>query len=411
MAHGAAAAAAHGGGHGVIEHAVFIKLMHITVGSIGGLGLASALGGYTYIKCGPYRRVNAAKDGEPDKEAGEEVEKAVEDAKKDDDDEEEDDDEAYQKHWNQDEREAFDLMTWTIGGATLGCGLGLVSLPFVCKFAYGLKWSESFYHTGLATAFFAPFVGVVGIAGPRAIAKNLPQTIATTVSVGAMLSLAAFPIGMFAHGHEAHQALYYLAACRVAASGVSAVCAALFAQRYADIQMSKRRDPKRATGGTDAMNWVAIRFGQIGGNAIAGAWMFVALTDWAGMHYPHWMHELPEVYFLCTTVHLLAPSPDHDNRAGTLMARSGMVALHALLFIPDAHSHVMHNVQIIIGQAITAGWFGTFAGEWRGKKYMEDEKAKISHHEAHEGHEQAEHVEAGEQGADFLHHMAHALAQ
>lgn len=201
--------------------------------------------------------------------------------------------------------------------------------------------------------------------------------------------------------------LYYLAALRVGASGASGIMALCFAQRLAEIQRNKRDLPK-ANSATRAMNWMSIQAGQLGGLAVGGMWLYIGMTDWAGMHYPHWMCEIPEVYFLSACVHLLSPSPDHDDRPGTVMARSGIVALHALVFIPTIHTPAFHNCQLIIGQSLTAGWFRTFKGEWNGTKQLQLEKAEHQHN--HDDHAAAEGAEVGEQGSDMLHHFANALA-
>lgn len=407
----------------VIEHAFFIRLMHVTSMSMTGTGVVAGVGRYSYQKCGPYKRVNPTTEGDPDKKAEEETQEAVAEAKKEDEEEvkkegEEDEAGDWDADFDTDEADAYDIMQWALGGAALGTLGGLLSGPIYFHYSsMHLAWNQAWWDTGVASMFYVPFFIGVAATSSKSVAKNLPACIRGTVATGALLSIAAFFLPGAehgAHGHGGHgggeSALYYLAACRIAVSGVSSIMALLFVQRYASIQMNKRRDDTRATPATDKMNWVAIRFGQIGGNAIAAMWCYVAYTDWAGAHYPHFFNEVPEVYFLCATVHLLAPSKDHDNRAGTLMARSGLVALHALLFIPPLHGHVAHNVQIICGQALTAAWFGTFDGEWRGPKYMAKKKAEIDHHTAHEGHEKAEAVEAGEQGADFCHHLAHALS-
>eukprot|EP01062_Namystynia_karyoxenos_P066500 TRINITY_DN60426_c0_g1_i1.p1 TRINITY_DN60426_c0_g1~~TRINITY_DN60426_c0_g1_i1.p1 ORF type:complete len:379 (+),score=105.39 TRINITY_DN60426_c0_g1_i1:137-1273(+) len=377
----------------VLEHALFVKIMHMAVGGSAGGGLLTAAGGYTYQKCcyKPVKRAAVTDEKEEKATPEKEADAAVEEGAAEEPEEEE-------RDYNE---EQLQLIAWTITGATVGLLGGVAAGPFVAHYSYHLKWRAALIHTAKAAGFFTPVVLGVVIAGPDGVARNAPTTIAVTVGLTACASFAVFPVHWWL-GHESHRTRYYLAALRVAICGSSSVLCATFAQRIAWIQRRKKRDPKRSNRATDIMNSAAIGVGQVAGTAIAGVWLYQALTDWAGASFPHWMHELPEVYFLAAAVHLLAPTADHDMRAQTLMARSGLVALHAILFIPEVHHEwILHHVQLITGQAITAMWFGTFAGEWDGKG-----KGRSGHHD-HEPKVGA--AEGCEEACETFAHIAHSM--
>lgn len=304
-------------------------------------GVLTALGGYTY-----QRIRKADKMSEEEEEVDRELTKLQLEEKEEDED------------WS----EGMELSKWVIMGAMAGTLGGLALSPFIVHSYYKVSWGASWLASAKATAFFAPPVTAYALVGPDEVARNIPVAIAISVGITAAGTLAVVPIT--AAATKSQIPLYYMAALRIVGSSSASLMTGIFAQRYAWIQRSKGHG-KKSTEATETMDSIAIWMGQFAGNGIAACWGYIALTEWAGSHYPHWMHALPDVYFLAVVVHLLAPSRDHDQRAATLMARSGLVALHTIVFIPSVSSfEVAHKVQIIVGQALTAAWFGTFSGEW-----------------------------------------------
>merc|ERR1712232_1164892 len=95
------------------------------------------------------------------------------------------------------------------------------------------------------------------------------------------------------------------------------------------------------------------------------------------MHYPHWVSATPELYFLSVMVHMLSPSDDHSEDVSMVMKRAGFIVLHAIVFVPHLHDHVLHNVQLVLGQGITAAWYGTFDAEWQGLERVHAKNKKL----------------------------------
>eukprot|EP00756_Hemistasia_phaeocysticola_P019318 Hpha_TRINITY_DN15651_c5_g2::TRINITY_DN15651_c5_g2_i1::g.100518::m.100518 len=391
--------------HVHVAHAMFVQAMHVAAGGMLSTGVLSALGGFTYQKCtykqtewasspkvavtSPKADVSPRPKATSPAAAREEVDEALKRAEEEEEEEE----------WGQ----GLELTSWILNGAVVGCVGGLaVAGPWV-HFYHAAPWHVAWAAAGKASGFFAPPVLSYVLLGPEKVARNLPTAIGISVGLSAAGALAVIPVSHLMHHPTA--ALYYIAALRIVACSGASIMTAVFAQRYAAVQRSKRPDPARASKATNFMDGLAIFTGQIAGTAVAGCWGYVALTEWAGSEYPHWMSELPEVYFLAVVVHLLAPSKDHDQRASTLMARSGLVALHAILFIPSLHHiEIAHKCQLIVGQALTAGWFGTFAGEW-----ITTPKHVGGGDHTHEDHEAGEHAETGAMSADTFAHIAKAL--
>lgn len=386
--HVAAAHAAHHAGHAV--HAVFVRMLHTSVGTMA----ASAALARIYADVTPPEEVVEAKKKT---EEGEEMEE--EGAKEE---EERATPPVASIHEQLCQRRATAL---TLVGGAVGAGAGLVLAIPAAHFGWGwagfpfcLKWGHTFIAFGKSCAFQALPIALLFSIGPEAVADKLPGSLGGMVLVTAAISVSTLPLTLINHRIK-HDIGYVLAGLRVISAGTSAVMVALFATRYANLQWRKLVSDDSAT--VSKINTGSIIAGQGAGYMLSCTWLYVGLTEWAGRVYPEWVHELPEVYFIAAMVHMLAPSPDHDTKPSTLMTRSALVGAHALVFIPHVHDHTWHTAQMIIGLSLTAGWFGTFEGEWN---------RDATGHVDHEEHEQAEKVEVCAEGAEALGRASHACS-
>jgi len=295
---------------------------------------------------------------------------------------------------------------FTLVGGAIGSGAGLVlSIPAArygwgwAGFPFCLKWGHTLFAFMESCAFQALPLGLLFTIGPETVADKLPGSLGGMVTVTAAISLSTLPLTLINHSIK-HDIGYILAGLRVISSSTSAVMVFLFASRYANIQWRKLVSDDSTT--VSNINTGSIIAGQGAGYALAGTWMWIGLTEWAGRVYPEWVHELPEVYFIAAMVHMLAPSPDHDTKPSTLMTRSALVGAHALVFIPHVHDHTWHTAQMIVGLSLTAGWFGTFEGEWN--------RDATGHVHSHAEHEEAERVEVMAEGAEAVGRASHACS-